>query len=59
MKNMSTFQIVTIGVFIFFAVAGVIGFATGIGTGPDPSKVDYGKVTVWGTLPDRDRKSVV
>lgn len=52
MKNKSTFQIVTIGVFVVFTLIGIVYFATGGGTGPDKSKINYGKVTIWGTLPD-------
>lgn len=51
MKQLSTFQIIVTGAFIFFAVIGVLLFA-GLGNlgGGD---TDIGAVTMWGTYDDR------
>lgn len=47
---MKRFQIIIIGVFIFFIIAGVIAFATF--RGGDRENMET--VTIWGTLPARD-----
>ncbi len=46
--KLSTFQVIFLGAFVFFAIAGVITFATfqSSGTG------DLPPVTIWGTLPN-------
>ena len=51
MKKLSTFQTVLVGVFVFFILAGVLGFA---GIIPLPGGKDegtsYGNVLIWGTI---------
>lgn len=49
MKNMTTFQIVIIAVFVVLAVVGVLVFSGVSGLGDDSQKV--GQVEIWGTVP--------
>ncbi len=51
MKKLSTFQIIFIGVFIFFTVVGVLLFAGVGGLGGKNTKI--GSVIIWGTYDDR------
>jgi ABC-type glycerol-3-phosphate transport system substrate-binding protein len=59
MKEANTFQFVLMGVFGLFALIGLVYFATGGGTTPDPDQVDYGVVTMWGTVPERVMRTVL
>lgn len=49
MKNMTSFQIVVMGIFIILAIAGVLVFAGVGGLGGDNQKI--GDVEIWGTVP--------
>jgi len=51
MKELSTFQIAVLGIFVFAAVAGLVVFATFRGGGRDSGEI--GKVLIWGTI-ERD-----
>lgn len=59
MKNLNTFQLGLIGVFAFFGIIGVVFFAIGGGTNPDPTEIDYGSVTIWGTVPEKTMRLVL
>lgn len=60
MKSKSTFQIILIVVFIFFAVLGVLAFSGLIPT-PSGNKAQQlsGEVTIWGSLPEREMKDFI
>jgi ABC-type glycerol-3-phosphate transport system substrate-binding protein len=59
MKGKNTFELAVMGVFIAFALVGLIYFAQGGGTGPDPDKIDYGSVTMWGTVPESMMREII
>ncbi len=49
MKNISTFQAVLIGIFLFAALFGIFIFSTSSGSHKQAQTI--GKVVIWGTLP--------
>ncbi|HEY4502609.1 MAG TPA: extracellular solute-binding protein [Candidatus Paceibacterota bacterium] len=56
MKNLSTFQIVLISIFVVAAIVGVIIFAKGFG---GPSSNELPEVVIWGTFPENVMNSVI
>ena len=58
MKNMSTFQLVILGVFGFSVILALFLFSTQ-DPKTDDSKIEYGEVLVWGTLPERSIRSIL
>ncbi len=59
MKSASTFQIVLIAVFIFFAIFGLLVFSGAFGQPKDKKETLTGEVVIWGTLPSRDMVELI
>src|SRR3989344_5804273 len=56
MKNLSTFQIVLVSIFVIAAITGVIIFAKGFG---GQSSQEFPEVIIWGTFPKSVMDSVI
>ncbi|MCK5095801.1 MAG: extracellular solute-binding protein [Candidatus Pacebacteria bacterium] len=54
MKETNTFQLILLGVFGFFIIIGVMYFAGGGGLEQDEDEINYGTITVWGFISERD-----
>jgi ABC-type glycerol-3-phosphate transport system substrate-binding protein len=57
-KDQNIFQLVTVGIFLAFAVFGVGCFATGVCVPQSDNNFNYGKVTVWGVIDKNDIQNV-
>ena len=59
MKNLNIFQIVVLGIFAVLIVVGMLAFSGKLPLPEGAKDVNYGSVTVWGTLPSVVMESVI
>lgn len=62
MKSLKTFQIVVIGVFLVLLIFGFLGFSGKLDSilpARDKKEVNYGEVTIWGTIPSSMMQSLI
>lgn len=51
MRSPKLFQIALIGIFVVFLGVGMLAFSGKLPKPADPKNINYGEVTMWGTLP--------
>ncbi len=59
MEKPKIFKIAVLGIFIVLLIVGFLGFSGKIPFPKDKDDIDYGNVTLWGTLPSRVVDTVI
>lgn len=59
MGTPKTFQLVVIGVFVVLLILGFLGFSGKLPLPTDKKDINYGTVTLWGTLPARAIEPII
>ena len=59
MKNQKPFQIIVLCIFGFFIILGLLAFSGRVPFLSGSQSVNYGKVTIWGTIPANTMQQVI
>ncbi|MBI5400918.1 MAG: carbohydrate ABC transporter substrate-binding protein [Candidatus Yonathbacteria bacterium] len=59
MESPKTFQMVVIGVFVVLLILGFLGFSGKLPLPGSKTDINYGTVTLWGTLPSKTMQTLI